>query len=252
MGNKLEIENMCMIDNWGLLNQSSVKENMCMADNWGFLGRITVEENMCKVHNNPVVMKVNTDQNYLKSGKYWLEWADKNAPQINDIKTLESNFQSKVIAFKETLEQAGAKVDVRETRRSVKRAYLYHWCWRIAEKKCRAKDATKISGVDIIWDHGNDEDSIKGAKVMESGFRLAPYPRSKIPPSPKSLHIQGEAVDMAIIWVGEIEVKRKDGTKVKIYYNNNPNLNTVLIEVGKSYGVIKNTKDGIHWSKNGK
>jgi hypothetical protein len=57
---------------------------------------------------------------------------------------------------------------------------------------------------------------------------------------------------MIITWVGEIEVKKKDGSIVKISYNPNPNLNTVLHEVGKSYGVIKLTSDAPHWSINGK
>ena len=60
-------------------------------------------------------------------------------------------------AFIKALRDAGAEVDVSATKRSDKRAYLFHWCWRIGLGKVKASAATAKPGVDIEWDHGNEE-----------------------------------------------------------------------------------------------
>jgi uncharacterized protein with ParB-like and HNH nuclease domain len=187
-----------------------------------------------------------------KSGVYWVTWANENAKKSNKIDDLEATFKSKVEAFIKALKDAGATVEISTTKRSKKRAYLFHWSWKISQGKCKASDATKIDGVDIEWDHGDDEKSKSGVLEMVTGFRLAVPPQSTNAPSITSNHITGMAIDMTIEWSGTIKVKKKDNTEVSVTYMANVNANTVLHDIGASYGVKKLTTDAPHWSFNGR
>jgi hypothetical protein len=53
--------------------------------------------------------------------------------------------------------RAGATVSIGTTTRSDKRAYLFHWCWKIGLGKAKASEATAMPGVDIEWDHGDEQ-----------------------------------------------------------------------------------------------
>lgn len=187
-----------------------------------------------------------------KSGKYWVTWANTNAKNSNKISDLEAGFQSNVKAFIKALEDAGAKVVVSATKRSDKRAYLFHWSWKISQGKCKATDAGKIIGVDIQWDHGDEAKSKAGALEIVSGFGLAVPPRSINAPSLTSNHIAGKALDMTITWAGTIKIKKKDGTEASVAYLPNVNTNTGLHAVGATYGVKKLKTDAPHWSYNGR
>jgi len=185
------------------------------------------------------------------SGKYWVTWADANAKKSTKLEDLEPDFRKKAEAFIKALEEAGAKVDIATTRRSDKRAYLFHWCWKIGLRKAKPSEATVKPGVPIDWNHGSLQKSIEGAKEMISGFDLAVPPHSMVAPSMVSNHIAGKAIDMDITWTGTVNVKKKDGTLVEVPYLSNPNTNVKLHQVGASYGVKKLTSDKPHWSHNG-
>jgi hypothetical protein len=147
-----------------------------------------------------------------KSGTYWVTWADTNATNSSSVDDLIDPFKTSARAFIKALENAGAKVDVTATKRSEKRAYLFHWSWMIAQGRCKASDVSQTSGVDIQWDHGSDAASRQGAAEMVAGFGLAIPPTSVNPPSLTSNHISAKAIDMNITWTGTLNVKRKDGT----------------------------------------
>ena len=187
-----------------------------------------------------------------KSGKYWVTWANSNAKNSNSVSDLESSFRSKVKAFIKALKDAGATVKISTTKRSAKRAYLFHWSWKISQGKCKLSDVKTKSGVDIEWDHGDDKSSKAGALEMVNGFGLAVPPRSNNPPSLASNHIAGKAIDMTIKWSGTIKVKKKNKTEVAVTYKPNVNTNTVLHTIGDSYGVKKLKTDAPHWSYNGR
>jgi hypothetical protein len=186
-----------------------------------------------------------------KSGQSWVTWANANAVASDKIDDLTEPFRASLKDFKAALEKAGATVNVTETKRSDKRAYLFHWSWKIALGKCKPSDATAMAGVDIQWDHGKDEDSKKGAQEMVDGFGLAVPPASTNPPSTTSNHIEGKAVDMDITWMGTIKVKNKSGTDISITFMADPNSNTTLHTVGATYGVKKLATDAPHWSVDG-
>ena len=131
-----------------------------------------------------------------------------------------------------------------------KRAYLFHWSYKIVKGKAKASDADAMSGVDIEWDHGDDKASKKGAKEMTDGFGLDMT--STKAPALSSNHIAGNAMDIDISWTGTIKVKKKDGTEVDVKYQANVDSNKELIAVGESYGVKKLKGDPPHWSHDGK
>ena len=187
-----------------------------------------------------------------KSGKYWVTWSNTHAKNSSSVDDLEVAFKAKAKAFIKALEDAGATVKVSATKRSDKRAYLFHWSWKISLGKAKPSDATKKVGVDIEWDHGDLAKSKAGAKEMVSGFGLAVPPRSTNAPSLTSNHIAGKAIDMTITWTGKIKVKKKDGTTAEVQYMSNVNANTMLHTVGESYGVKKLKTDAPHWSHNGR
>lgn len=124
-----------------------------------------------------------------KSGKYWVAWAKTHAKNSTSLADLETSFQNKVTKFKQALEAAGATVNIDATRRSKKRAYLFHWCWKLSQGRCKAKDIPAMIGVDIDWDHDTEDSSISAAKEMAAGFGLAMPPRSTNPPALTSNHI---------------------------------------------------------------
>lgn len=187
-----------------------------------------------------------------KSGTYWVTWADTHAKNSTSIDDLDQGFRSKVKAFIEALKDAGIAVKISATKRSEKRAYLFHWSWKIAQGKVVAADAPAMPGVEIEWDHGTAAASKSGAQQMVTGFGLAVPPHSTNAPALNSNHISGKGIDMKLTWTGTKKVKKKDGTTVDVPYISNVNLNTALHTVGKSYGVHKLKTDKPHWSHDGK
>ena len=188
-----------------------------------------------------------------KSGQFWVTWANANATASKNVDDLAEPFRSSAKAFIKALEDAGAKVDVTNTRRSAKRAYLFHWSWKISQGRATGAqgDLDKLTGVEIQWDHGNDAASKAGALEMVNGFGLAVPPKSTNPPSKSSNHTEGTAIDMTISWTGTIQVKKKDNTVVALPFNANVNANTALHDVSASYGVRKLATDAPHWSADG-
>ncbi len=187
-----------------------------------------------------------------KSGHYWVSWANAFAKNSEKIDDLAPTFRDNVRQFVQALTEAGATVSVSATRRSEKRAYLFHWSWKISQGKCKPSEATKMIGVDIEWDHGDDRLSRAGALEMARAFGLAVPPWSTNPPSLTSSHIRGEAIDMTIRWTGVIRVRQKDGADMPLAFTPNVMANSALHRVGESYGVRKLVTDAPHWSLNGR
>lgn len=187
-----------------------------------------------------------------KSGSYWVTWANTHAKNSTSVDDLEINFRTKVKPFIKALEDAGITVTVSATKRSEKRAYLFHWCWKIAQGKVVATGVPAMTGVEIEWDHGTAAASKVGAQQMVTGFGLAVPPNSTNPPALNSSHISGKGIDMTLTWTGTKKIKKKDGTVVDVPFAANVNLNTALHAVGQSYGVHKLKTDKPHWSHDGR
>lgn len=187
-----------------------------------------------------------------RSGKWWVAWADVHARNSTQLADLEPKFRSDLQRFIQALVEAGATVEVWATRRSSERAYLFHWAWKIGLGMCQPAAAEPMRGVDIEWDHGDEQRSRAGALEMVSGFGLALPPQSLLPPALDSEHITGNAVDMDISWAGILKVRNRRGRRVAIAFMQDANANSLLHAVGASYGVKKLKNDAPHWSASGR
>jgi len=186
------------------------------------------------------------------SGIFWVTWANTFAKASTSVDDLAEPFRTNVKAFLKALQDAGATIDIGTTKRSDKRAYLFHWCWLIGLGRNKPSDATVMTGVDIEWDHGDPQKSKAGAREMIEHFGLVVPPSSTNPPALQSNHIAGQAIDMTLTWKGTITIKKKDGSPVPVPFMDDVNKNTMLHSVGASYGVLKLATDEPHWSFNGR
>jgi hypothetical protein len=154
--------------------------------------------------------------------------------------------------FIAALTAAGAPPSINATLRPKERAFLMHWCFRVAKENYDAEKVPEMAGVDIDWVHkdakGNKSvDASKlGASQMVDGYDIAYRPVLD------SRHTEGNAIDMDISWsAAELKIKDGNGKDVSIKTGAKDGSNTELHKVGKSYGVIKLVQDAPHWSNDG-
>ncbi len=182
------------------------------------------------------------------SGKEWWHSNEAKYPNSRDIADLAPEFQESVLRYIRVLREGGASVVVSSTRRNAIRAYLMHYSWCIAHEEVAAADVPGHKGVDIVWDHGNAEQSQKAASDMVALFNLA------FKPSLTSNHISGLAIDMRIAWKGDLFLgPLPDGSFRGV--NDGPRngaTNRELHEIGAAFGVRKLLRDPPHWSSNGR
>lgn len=196
------------------------------------------------------------------SGAHWVKWADTHAPNSQDLADLDEDFRKNVEAFvaamKKGAEEAGSVLGIKvaATFRHPRRAYLFHWSYKIGQGMAKAKAATPMEGVPIKWDHGKESVSQAKALAMAKGFGLALKGDSDNIPALKSNHTRGLAVDMSISWDKKFTAKAGSlGGAAKTFDIPGPGAgssSTALHKLGASYGVKKLVTDKPHWSANGK
>ena len=110
-----------------------------------------------------------------------------------------------------------------------------------------------MNGVNIEWDHGDEDASIQAAAEMIHDYGMNAL---HVAPALRSRHTERKAIDMTITWPSkELIIKDASGNDVKIGSTPRTGMNTKLHEVGASYGVIKFWKgaaDKPHWSTDGR
>jgi hypothetical protein len=182
------------------------------------------------------------------SGKDWWKKNQSNYPNSRDVNDLHSDFVDKVQKFISILRAGGAIVNVSSTKRNAIRAYLMHYSWCIANNEISPSDVPKMKGVDINWDHGNNDLSVSAAQEMVELFNLA------YKPSLTSNHIKGLAIDMNISWKGDLFIGPLPNNEYRGILDGPKNgvNNRELHEVGELFEVYKMKKDPPHWSYNGK
>ncbi len=186
-----------------------------------------------------------------KSGLNWVTWANCYAKNSVSLVELASPFREGTELFIEALTFSGAEVEIKATKIDEVRAYLLRWSWLISEGRCLPEDAPAFPEVKIEWDHGNLSDSQRGAREMVNGFGIRICSNSANPPSIKTNHLEGKAIEMHISWKKSISILKKDGNEMTVNYLPNPNENKLLHEVGASYGVFKSDQDPFYWSIDG-
>ncbi len=131
------------------------------------------------------------DQELELSGRQWA----RKFPGSADTKDLSGNFRLAVEGFIYAMQEAGIKVKINATFRPTKRSYLMHYSYRIAKNGYDPKKVPPMQGVNINWDHGTKEESVKAARDMTSALDIQTL---QTKPALRSQHNAGLAIDMNI------------------------------------------------------
>jgi hypothetical protein len=182
------------------------------------------------------------------SGADWWHANEAQYPNSRDIDDLDEQFRPSVEAFVRALRAAGARISVAATRRDETRAFLMHYSWRIAYEKLDPSTVPNRAGLDIQWDHGDEQASRDAARQMAGLFGL------KFKPALTSNHIRGLAIDMNITWRERLVLRRGDRVIATIEEGpRNGADNQQLHEAGADgFSVFKLKSDPPHWSINGR
>jgi len=173
------------------------------------------------------------------------QWCQK-FPGSNSPDALLPDFRGRVWAFISAMERGGAQVRISATFRPPERAYLMHWCWRIAESGWHPGDVPHMPKVDIDWTHdGNDAAAQAAAHAMVKTYNL------EVQPSLDSRHCHRRAIDMTISWHDALTILDFDAREHHITSTPRNGLNKELVRVGESFRVFKLLSDPPHWSDDG-
>jgi hypothetical protein len=193
-----------------------------------------------------MAVKATTSTGTPLSGAGWWRANQAKFPNRNTTDYLAEGFRRSVDAFLSALDHARASVKITSTLRDRRRAYLMHYSWEVAHGTINPAKVPAMTGVDIVWDHGDLTASQTAAREMVDLFRMAHVAALQ------SKHIAGEAIDMSITWEGTIEIcDDAAGEKHSIGAPCSGASNTTLHKVGATYGVHKLITDPPHWSDNG-
>jgi peptidoglycan hydrolase-like protein with peptidoglycan-binding domain len=172
------------------------------------------------------------------------EWTSK-FPFSDSLEDLAFPFRTYAKEFEQALKDAGAKIEMSNTYRPPERAYIMHYCIKIADRWLRDVDVPAYPGVEIDWVHYTSEISIWWADQMAIAYDIA------YPPALRSNHTIGRAIDWYIEWEDTLKIKDLTGRIVEIGAPRNSFDNADLWDVGATYGVYKLPADPPHWSFDG-
>jgi Putative peptidoglycan binding domain len=172
------------------------------------------------------------------SGPQWV----KQFPTSKSLEDLTFPFRNAAKNFAKALKDAGANVEITATYRPPARAFLMHYCVKVADENIDPSDVPDYPGIEIDWQHYTDGISVKCAQEMAEAYDIA------FPPVLNSRHTQGLAVDWIIDWKNTLSIKDANGRVVQIGAPRNGYDNQQLWKVGASYGVYKLSVDAPHWS----
>lgn len=169
------------------------------------------------------------------SGAQWVA----RFPGSSSVEDLEAAFQGCVNKFLAAITEAGGSYRISATYRPPERAYLMHYCTKVAKGEVQASAVPAMAGVAIQWDHGSAEASKTAAEAMRAGYAIV------FPPALDSNHTRRLAIDMTISGLIGKDVNNASDVAVPIKKLSDLN------PVGASYGVIKLASDPPHWSSDG-
>lgn len=182
------------------------------------------------------------------SGLHWV----KKFPTSITTDTLEPSFKKAVNKFLAALDESGASYTITATYRPPERAYLMHFSYCIAREGLNPTDVPPRDGVNISWLHQDKKGqpdlvaSRVAAEEMVKGYKIVHKP------SLKSRHTERLAIDMNIVWRGNLTIRKADGNTMLISSPpHNGADNTELHTIGSDYGVHKLVNDPPHWSSDG-
>lgn len=175
------------------------------------------------------------------SGPQWVG----RYPTSKSISDLKSPFKENLQAFYDALIHAGAKITISATLRPEPRAFLMRTSYDIAKKTIKPEAAPKLAGLAIDWVHPTNDESVKAAQQMVSGYGIVYRPAFP------TKHSTGTAIDMNVTWSGALNIKLADGSVKTIASTPRDNSNHELHLAANTYNVHKLVTDAPHWSDNG-
>ncbi|HCC77934.1 MAG TPA: hypothetical protein DEQ42_20075 [Shigella sp.] len=171
------------------------------------------------------------------SGPQWVN----RFPNSSSISDLTPAFSASVNSFIQAIRNAGGSVRVSATYRPEERAYLMHYSWKIAREGMDPALVPEKDKVNIDWTHkGNHDAAVAAAAEMVNGYEIV------FRPALTSRHIQKRAIDMTITGIINKSMNNSAGVQILITSQ------SVLYEVGATYGVYKLVTDPPHWSDDGR
>ena len=169
------------------------------------------------------------------SGPQWVT----RFPGSHRTDDLNSTFRKAAEGFILALTTAGATVRISATYRPRERAYLMHYCVKIAKGLISPDKVPVMSGVEIEWDHGDEHASRNAAAHMARSYTIVH------PPALISRHTERAAIDMTITGIIGKTMRNAGAELVEVTDN------TVLNRIGATFGCYKLISDPPHWSDNG-
>ena len=156
-------------------------------------------------HHDPIPATVEIAREL--SGAQWVH----RFPGSRSTDDLVDPFRASVTGFIAALQQAGIVVRVSATYRPRERAYLMHYCVKIANGTKTPADVGACDGVDIEWDHGDLTASRAAARAMASGYQIV------FPAAFPTRHSDRVAIDMTLSsFVGTVVIDaRGRGISIK-------------------------------------
>lgn len=183
----------------------------------------------------------------MLSGSTWVS----QFPTSRSLDDLAEPFRTNATRFIAALRNANATVTIGDTLRQAQRAYLMHYCFAIARQGLDPASVQPMDGIDIQWEHvtagvADLAQSVAAAEQMVQAYRIV------FGPVLKSRHTEGNAVDMDIVWNGNLLIADAHGNQQTISsVPRTGSANSDLHQIGASYGVIKLLTDPPHWSCDG-
>lgn len=170
-----------------------------------------------------------------RSGVAWCS----RFPGSRDVEDLADPFRTNAKNFIAAMQAAGVTVRPQATYRPKQRAYLMHYCAKIADGRLTPAQVPVCEGVHIDWDHGDQNRSKLAAQAMQAGYGIV------YPPAYPTRHSDRTAIDMSLANYLNRSVTDAQGRVVVITKESD------LHSVGKTYGVLKLIADRPHWSLDG-
>jgi len=186
------------------------------------------------------------------SGATWVA----EFPGSKSIDSLAQPFRDNVARFVAALAKAGATCTISATLRPPERAYLMHYAWRIVKEGLSPTAVPPYPGVNIQWVHTDSKGTADLAASRAAADEMVRAYRLADKAALTSRHIEARAVDMTIVWSGNLVIPDGRSGVMKTIQSSprNGGENRELWAVGASYGVIKLVKeppDPPHWSDDG-
>jgi hypothetical protein len=182
------------------------------------------------------------------SGRAWVS----RYPGSRSTETLQATFRDNLNRFLSALQAARATVTIANTLRPRELAYLMHYSYRIARESLDPLLVPSMAGVNIQWMHKDAQGRPDTAASKNAAEQMVQAFHVVYRPALKSRHTEGLAVDMNVTWQESLSIVDATGNQVLISTGpRNGAENTVLHQVGASYGVVKLFKDAPHWSSDG-